>query len=170
MRVPRVVRRCLAVGAGTSALLHLLMLGHGTFWSSMLMAGLAVVCLPCAGHLWRVPSRRTAATIGVMNAGMLLLHIWLLLEPGSMIAPEAVGQGSHRHHAGLGVMIDHTALLVAATALAALEVCGASWMLAARSNAIPGSSSGNGALSCGVKQGSPGDRQPGPTPLRRMGA
>lgn len=148
MRTTAAARHCLAVLAAVSALLHLMLLGHGPFWLSMVMAGLAVLCFPCAGHLWRGPSVRTWAAIGTMNVGMLLLHLWILTGGESPAAGGLAAPSAEHHHPEAGaaspwLSLDHTVLLYAATAVAVVEVCGAlwaacaSWMYTGRKRSIP---------------------------------
>lgn len=146
------IRRTAAVGAATSGILHLLMLGHGGHlgWS-LLMAAMAIVCLPCAGHLWRMASVRSWALIGVMNSGMLAVHLGMLTPADSaQLAPaggltsaagrvlaEGVAIPAHSHGdsvislAGL-----HPVLLPLATAVAALEIvlAGLGWYLLRRAD------------------------------------
>ncbi|MGJ9371789.1 hypothetical protein [Nesterenkonia sp. CF4.4] len=75
------IRRTAALGAAASGLLHLILLGHGHHLGSALaMAGMAIICLPCAGHLWRKAGRRSWTTIAVMNAAMLGVHLWMTAE------------------------------------------------------------------------------------------
>lgn len=79
MHMTILLRRTAAAGAALSGLLHLLMLTHGHHLGSALaMAGMAIICLPCAGHLWRAPSPRSWLTIAAMNAAMLGLHLWMI--------------------------------------------------------------------------------------------
>lgn len=85
MHVTITIRRTAAAGAAGSGLLHLLMLGHHGHhlgWS-LAMAAMAIICLPCAGHLWRIASRRSWTTIALMNAAMLGVHLWMLASSGS---------------------------------------------------------------------------------------
>ncbi|MGJ9404890.1 hypothetical protein ACHABQ_01005 [Nesterenkonia aurantiaca] len=144
------LRRTAAAGAALSGLLHLLMLTHGHHLGSALaMAGMAIICLPCAGHLWRTPSPRSWLTIAAMNAAMLGLHLWLIAgteqshtDPVSRTpgADQAL-LGDHAHAAagplgtglpagteaavvepGSGPGLLHEALLPLASGLAALEI------------------------------------------------
>lgn len=129
------LRRTLAALAAVSAVLHLMMLGHGSLWLSALMAGLAFWCLLCAGRLWRESSPRVLTMIAAMNSGMLVLHLWMMLGMG---AHSAAGSGSmsltFTHHgssetASSGILpVEHPALMVAATLIALIEVIGALWM------------------------------------------
>lgn len=135
-RRPVQLRRCLAVLAAVSAVLHLMMLGHGPLGLGMLMAGLAVICFPCAGHLWRGPSPRAWAVVGAMNVGMLLIHLGMLTHSTtthstttpSMATPTRLSPEPPGHdHGELWLALDHVTLLYAATAVAAVEVFGAVW-------------------------------------------
>lgn len=125
------VRRTAAVGAGVSGLLHLLMLGHGDHlgWS-LLMAAMAIICLPCAGHLWWVASSRSWVLIGVMNASMLSVHVWLLgtvsASAAQPAAPETGSLGAYVSHGHGGVTMSlagvHDLLLPIASVVALAEV------------------------------------------------
>jgi hypothetical protein len=69
---------------------------------SWAMLGLALACLPCAGRLWSGPRRGTWATVALLDAGMLVLHVQLMA-------------GMH-HHGGTALPVG---LMVAQLALAA---------------------------------------------------
>ena len=80
-RASRVARRSIelvaALGAVVSGGLHLVMLlfhAHDTFIVSLLIAGMALVCLRCAIDLARHPRLATWFTTALMNAFMLLAH------------------------------------------------------------------------------------------------
>ncbi|WP_310537639.1 hypothetical protein [Nesterenkonia flava] len=127
-RLPEVVRRLAAVLALVSALLHVMMLGDGSLVAGVLIAAMAVVCFPCAGHLWRESSPRTWTALATMNALMLGLHVWLLLQGGH--GSHGPGEDSaavgveHGHH-GLPLShlpLDHESLLMTASVVAAAEV------------------------------------------------
>ncbi len=45
---------------------------------SWAMVGLALACLPCAGRLWSSPTRATWATVALLDAAMLVLHVQLM--------------------------------------------------------------------------------------------
>ncbi|GAA1139372.1 hypothetical protein [Nesterenkonia lutea] len=122
------IRRTAAAGAGASGILHLLMLGHGDHlgWS-MFMVAMAIVCLPCAGHLWRTASSRSWMLIGLMNAGMLAVHMWLLGStppgPAEPALPNADLNPAHSHgETALGLAGTHELLLPLASAAAILEI------------------------------------------------
>lgn len=123
---PTQLRRALAALAVVSAVLHLLMLGHGPLWLGLIMAALAVACFPCVGHLWRGPSLRTWISLGAMNAGMLLIHLWIL-SAGTTTPAAGPEPAAHHHHGAPGLHLDHSLLLWAATLAAVVEVCGAAW-------------------------------------------
>jgi|SRR5215218_7503076 len=66
-----------AVLALASAVVHLLLLDAGEL-GSLLMVGMALVCLPCAWHLWRHPTAAVWGTTAAVDAGMLALHVQML--------------------------------------------------------------------------------------------
>lgn len=114
-----------------------MMLGHGSFWLSIMMAALAFICLLCAGRLWRSPSLQTVDMILVMNAGMLLIHAAVVLGQEPPATAQVTGVPADAHHHGvsgalsfgdLGPPLDHSVLMVAATAVAFAEIIGALWL------------------------------------------
>jgi hypothetical protein len=66
-----------AVLAAGSAAVHLLLV-DATSLGSLAMVGLALLCLPCAWHLWRSPSGRVWALAAGMDVAMLAVHVQLL--------------------------------------------------------------------------------------------
>ncbi|GHE14617.1 hypothetical protein [Klenkia taihuensis] len=97
LRAP-VLGRAAAVLALASAAVHLVLAASGDV-SAVAMAGMALVCVPCAMHLWRAPTASVWGLTALVDLGMLALH-----------APVVAGHGMH-HGAGAG----HVALgLVAA--------------------------------------------------------
>ncbi|TDS87776.1 hypothetical protein [Nesterenkonia aurantiaca] len=125
-------RRALAVLGVFSAGLHLMMLSHGPLLLSLLMAALAFGCLLCAGRLWRGHSERTLTMIAGMNLGMLLVHAVMMAGPGALAEAGAVSLSTHHGVSeavsGTALLPTHPALLISATAIAALEVLGALWL------------------------------------------
>lgn len=144
-----VIRRTAAGGAALSGLLHLLMLSHGhNLGWALAMAVMAIICLPCAGHLWRVPSPRSWVTIAAMNATMLGMHLWVIAgsdqghpEPtiqtsadevlmaghfhgpaGSVAAGAAPDAGAATASSGASAELFHHVLLPLASGLAAMEI------------------------------------------------
>ncbi|MCH8571477.1 hypothetical protein LSI54_08945 [Nesterenkonia sp. AY15] len=143
------IRRAAAGGAALSGLLHLLMLSHGPHlgWA-LAMAVMAIICLPCAGHLWRVPSPRSWITIAAMNATMLGMHLWVIAGPetghpepavltsadealvaghphgpaGSVAAGVAPDAGAATTSSGTPAEHFHHVLLPLASGLAAMEI------------------------------------------------
>jgi|tagenome__1003787_1003787.scaffolds.fasta_scaffold20222359_2 hypothetical protein len=89
----------LAVG---SAVVHLLQV-DGAALGSLLMAAMALACLPCAWHLWRAPTRSVWGLTAAADAGMLLLHA-TLAAGGRM-------PGMHSAHGGGSLMWLGTALV-----------------------------------------------------------
>jgi hypothetical protein len=73
--------RLAAVLALGSASVHPLLLDT-TSLGSLAMVGLALLCLPCAWHLWRSPSGRVWALAAAMDVAMLAVHTQLLAGSG----------------------------------------------------------------------------------------
>ncbi|WP_460744014.1 hypothetical protein [Nesterenkonia halophila] len=113
----RRLRRSAAVLAGVSALLHLVMIGHGSTPAGLLMVGMAALCLPCAVHLWRSATVRAWAAVGAMNAGMLLVH-------GAMMRSAAGGHavGDMVSAGADAPLMLHEVLMFGATVLSGTEV------------------------------------------------
>lgn len=138
----RRLRRTAAVLAGVSALLHLLMIGHGSTPAGLLMVGMAALCLPCAVHLWRRATIRAWAAVGIMNVGMLLVHAGMMRSSvGGHAAEEMASAGADAGSHGLLTL--HEVLMLGATVLSGAEVVlagvglvlGASWRRRAASRA-----------------------------------
>jgi hypothetical protein len=100
--------RAAAALALGSAVVHLLLVDAGTL-GSLAMLGMALVCLPCAWHLWRSPTGSTWAATAGLDAAMLVLH-------AQMLAPTA----GHAHSSGSALMWLGLALVAAQLALAAV--------------------------------------------------
>ncbi|MCO7221569.1 hypothetical protein [Klenkia sp. PcliD-1-E] len=81
--------RAAAVLALASAAVHLVLAASGEL-SAVAMAAMALVCLPCAVHLWRAPTASVWGLTALVDLGMLALH-----------APMLTGHGMH-HGAGAG--------------------------------------------------------------------
>jgi hypothetical protein len=62
-----------AVAAVVSAVVHLLLVSSSSL-GTVAMAGMALVCLPCAWHLWRSPTGAVWGLTATVDAGMLALH------------------------------------------------------------------------------------------------
>jgi len=73
----RPLGRAAALLALGSAVVHLLLVDAGTL-GSLAMLGMALVCLPCAWHLWRSPTGSTWTATAGLDAAMLVLHAQLL--------------------------------------------------------------------------------------------
>ncbi|MGQ7787028.1 hypothetical protein [Nesterenkonia sp. K-15-9-6] len=97
---PVVLRRAAATCAALSGVVHLVLLGHGGLLMGLVMAAMAVVCLPCAGHLWRGESLRAWTMIAVMNAGMLILHLGLMRSNGAETGSPGELEADVSHHGG----------------------------------------------------------------------
>ena len=68
----------LAAGlTAASAVVHLLLLDASSL-GALAMAGMALACLPCAGHLWRSPTASVWGLTAALDAAMLGLHAQML--------------------------------------------------------------------------------------------
>ena len=115
VRSAPVLGRAAALLALGSAVVHLLLADPGTL-GSLAMLGMALVCLPCAWHLWRSPTGSTWAATAGLDAAMLVLHAQLL-APG---AGHAHTSGSVLMWLGLGLVATQLAL-AAVAGLVALQ-------------------------------------------------
>lgn len=77
-----------AVLALVSAGLHLTLLDTSSL-GSLVMAAMALACLPCAWHLWRQATPRVWRLVLLADVTMLLVHVQL-----------SAGEGHAMHHAG----------------------------------------------------------------------
>jgi NADH:ubiquinone oxidoreductase subunit K len=101
-------RRACAVLAATSAVLHGVMLGHAANPAmSVLMAGMAVVCLYCARELWMRGTLRVWVVVALMNLAMIALH---LPAPGA------------HHHAAAATAEQQSTIMALATTVSMVEV------------------------------------------------
>ncbi|MGY2128525.1 hypothetical protein [Blastococcus sp. SYSU DS0617] len=110
--VPPAVRalgRLAAVLAVGSAAVHAMLVDAADL-GSLAMLGMALVCLPCAWHLWRDPSGTAWALTATVDGGMLVLHL-------QMLAPQT---GSHGAHSAGGLLWLGAGLVGAQLATAAL--------------------------------------------------
>jgi hypothetical protein len=108
---PRVLAlgRAAALLALGSAAVHVLQVS-GSSLGSLLMAAMALTCLPCGWHLWRSPSASVWRVTVAVDVGMLLGH-------GTLIA----GSPHAMHHGGTtGLMELGIWLVVGQLALAAI--------------------------------------------------
>ena len=95
-----------------SAAVHLLLVSTGEL-GTLVMAGMALVCLPCAWHLWRRPTPGVWVMTAAVDVGMLALHAPMLASAG--------------HHASAPAALVWTglALVLGQLALAALAAVAA---------------------------------------------
>jgi hypothetical protein len=77
LRARSALGRLAAVLAVASASVHLLLVEAASL-GSLAMLGLALLCLPCAWHLWRSPSGRTWGVAAAMDVAMLAVHVQAL--------------------------------------------------------------------------------------------
>ena len=103
--------RTAAVLAAASAAVHLLQVS-GASLGSLVMAAMALACLPCAWHLWRSPTPSVWGTTAALDAAMLLVHATLMA--GTPHAHHVVGAGGAMW---LGTTLVVGQLVLAASAL-----------------------------------------------------
>jgi hypothetical protein len=109
--------------AGASAVVHLLQVGAGSL-GALVMAAMALACLPCAWHLWRAPTPSVWGLTAAIDGGMLLLHATLVAQHPA-------------HHEGAvagGLMWPGLVLIAAQLALAGVAAL-RSWQPAQRAAA-----------------------------------
>ena len=75
-----------------SAVVHVLLLDASL--GSVVMAGMAAVCLPCAWHLWRHPAGSVWRVTALVDAAMLMVHV-------QMLSGASAGH-QHAHHGATG--------------------------------------------------------------------
>lgn len=121
-----VVRRFAAVLGGLSGLLHLLMLTHGPLGVGLIMTAAAIACLPCAGHLWRHGTSRIWATVGLMNALMVVVHLGIIFGGRHLSGPAETAElglsNPGHHHDVVSLALPVHELLLLATVIAGIEV------------------------------------------------
>ena len=106
--------RVAAVLTGASAVVHVLQV-TATSLAALVMALMAVACLPCAWHLWRAPTRSVWALTVLLDVTMLLLHVQVATAP-SLGHVHAGGASAGLMWAGLALAAG--SLSVGAVALA----------------------------------------------------
>lgn len=152
--------RILAGLTGVAALAHLpLAVTHlgQSLWLATTLAAMSLLCLPCAGRLWRDPGRGTWRMVVVLGSAMIGLHLLLLTQvanAGVSMSMTHEMAGMHDGHQGggwpswpLGVP---TMMLV--TAATVLQVIGGISLLARQALA--------------ARRTTPGRSRPAPGPGR----
>jgi hypothetical protein len=104
--------RIAAVLAIVSAGVHLMLLDASSL-GSLAMLGMALVCLPCAWHLWRSPTPGVWGTTAALDVGMLLVHAQMLAGTPSM---PGMAHGGESSLVVVGLAVVATQLVLAATA------------------------------------------------------
>lgn len=84
--------RAAAVLALGSAAVHLTLLDAGSL-GSLAMTAMALVCLPCAWHLWRDPRPGVWGITAGVDAGMLAVHGQMAAGAGTSMPGMASGPG-----------------------------------------------------------------------------
>lgn len=117
MATREVVRRGTAVLAGTGALTHLV---SALSTSDLVLGLMAVLCLPCAIHLWKHDTRRTLALVAFGAVGMVAVHLHLLTP----------STAAHQHGAAAQspTPVHDPALLVLLVALECAVAAGVWWL------------------------------------------
>ena len=101
-------RRTCALLAATSALLHVLMLGHaGNAVVGGLLAVMIIGCLYCARDLWQRGTPSVWCTVALMNLAMIAVH---------------TPMPSHHHGAGAAAVPAQSTLMSLTMCLALTEV------------------------------------------------
>ncbi len=97
---------------------------------------MSLVCLPCAGHLWRAPSPRTWAVVAAVGGAVLLVHVGLLAAPVTAPpGPVAVPAGHASHVTALGLPgPSGDVALAAVSTLTVAQVLGCLVLLLRRGN------------------------------------
>jgi hypothetical protein len=98
--------RAAALLALGSAGIHLLLVNASSL-GALVMAGMALVCLPCAWHLWRAPTPGVWAVTAALDVGMLTLH-------APMLAVHAHGATGTLMWLGVALVVGQLALAAAA--------------------------------------------------------
>jgi hypothetical protein len=132
-------QQVLASLAMVSALLHLAMTGSMISDGGLILGGItaimALACLGCGTRIWHNPTARSWTVLGLMNAAMLAVHLWLLLVeehrgPQTVLdAGDRAAQAGHHHSAMLDSPLDHGALMWSLTIVSVIELTGAFIML-----------------------------------------
>lgn len=65
-----------------SALVHVLLLTSSSL-GSVVMAAMALVCLPCAWHLWRSPTASVWGLTAALDATMAAVHLQMISDAGA---------------------------------------------------------------------------------------
>ena len=76
VRAPGLGRVAAGLALG-SAVVHLLLV-DATSLGALVMAGMALACLPCAAHLWRAPTGAVWGVVAAVDAAMLAPHAQML--------------------------------------------------------------------------------------------
>lgn len=115
--------RAAAALALATAAVHLLLLRGSASTQALVMAAMALACLPCAWHLWRSPTVRVWAVTAALDAAMGGLHLRMLGgHDGAATGGEPMAGMAHAHDAaatGSGLMWLALALVAAQLAVAA---------------------------------------------------
>lgn len=114
-------RRACAVLAAGSVALHAVMIGHAAHIAeAVLLLAMMGACLLCARHLWIDGTLRAWCLVGLMNLGMIAVH---LSAPG------------HQHGAAAAAALTASppsTVMTAATVVSVIEIAVAAAVMAYR--------------------------------------
>jgi hypothetical protein len=104
--------RVAAALTAASAVVHVLQ-ATATSLAALVMALMAVACLPCAWHLWRTPTVSVWGLTALLDLTMLLLHAQVMAEAGA---------STHAHGSDGGLMWTGLALAAGSLAISAVAL------------------------------------------------
>ncbi|MFD0482820.1 hypothetical protein ACFQ46_09465 [Kineococcus sp. GCM10028916] len=133
--------RWVAVTGVVAAVLHVpLAIAHAG--ASLPLAGvllvMSLVCLPCAGHLWRSPSPRTWTLVAAAGTVMLVTHAALLVTPAGGSASVLPPSGHAGHTTTLADPWHSPVLLALVSVLTLAQVATCLHLLAGRPHLLRG--------------------------------
>ncbi len=96
------------LGVG-SALVHVLLLASSSP-GSLVMAVMALVCLPCAWHLWRRPTASVWGLTAALDATMAAVHLQMTSDAAAMPGMHSGGSPGALMWLGLGLVAGQLAL------------------------------------------------------------
>lgn len=66
--------------------------------TTLLMAAVAALCVPCIRRLWTAPTRQDLVVAGCLATVMLGIHLCLMMAMAAGPVPDGVRAASHHHH------------------------------------------------------------------------
>jgi hypothetical protein len=108
---------------GVAAHVWVAAVGANSLVMTLVFAGMAALCLPCAVRVWSHDSRRALVLVGINAVGMVAVHAALMVPMSSKHGASPMDRGAH--HAQSASTGDTR--LVVLTALEASVAGGAFW-------------------------------------------